>query len=126
MCLSITLIARYCPFRKASSIRLYKSAGMVIVIWAIFVLVLPCCAQESAPLGRPAGEFEAVSKCDRIVFGEQNAEKRTKSEYVYDTLYKRWLLAENRADEMTRCLAERHGWSASLLPDGRRAAKAPD
>jgi hypothetical protein len=65
----------------------------------IFLLSLASCAQQSR-LNPPEDEREAIRECDRVVFGETN-EKRMKSGYVYDTLFKRWLIDE-RADEIVR------------------------
>jgi hypothetical protein len=88
----------------------------------IFLLSLASCAQQSR-LNPPEDEREAIRECDRVVFGETN-EKRIKSGYVYDTLFKRWLIDE-RADEISACLVERHGWTAAILPDGRRVGQVP-
>ena len=72
---------------------------------------------QARRLSRPADEFEAIRECDRNLVGEEDAEKRTKSDYVYDTLGRRWLIAHDRADEIIRCLVEQHGWVASIVPE---------
>jgi hypothetical protein len=90
-----------------------------IVLW----LALASCVQQSPALRTPQDQMEAVRECDRMIFGDTNAE-RVKSGYVYDMFAERWLIDE-RADEITKCLFQRHGWTASVLPDGRRAAQLP-
>ena len=97
---------------------------MVIVLWVSFAVALASCAQQSADLRRPADEFAAIADCDRMISGEQDAENRTKWNYVYDTLNKRWLIVDNNP-AITGCLLERHRWVASVLPDGRAAVQAP-
>jgi hypothetical protein len=59
-----------------------------------------------------------------MIIGEQDAEKRTKWNYVYDTLNRRWLILDDNPG-ITGCLLERHRWIASVLPDGRQAVEAP-
>jgi hypothetical protein len=98
--------------------------GTLILLWVIFALTLASCAQPSGDLRRPADEFAAITDCDRMINGEQDAEKRIKWNYVYDTLNRRWLIIDNNTD-ITGCLLERHRWVASVLPDGRRAVQAP-
>jgi hypothetical protein len=97
----------------------------VIIVWVVFLFLLSSCTQQSTALSRPADEVEAITECDRNVVGEQDTEKRTKSDYVYDTLGRRWLIAHDRADEIIRCLVEQYGWIASIVPDGRAAVEAP-
>ena len=90
----------------------------------IFALALASCTQQSADLRRPADEFAAITDCDRMIIGEQDAEKRTKWNYVYDALNRRWLILDDNPG-ITGCLLERHRWIASVLPDGRQAVEAP-
>ena len=97
---------------------------MMILLWGVFALALVSCAQQSADLRRPADEFAAITDCDRMIVGEQDAEKKTKWNYVYYTLNRRWLIVDNNTD-ITGCLLERHRWVALVLPDGRRAVEAP-
>lgn len=97
---------------------------MVILRWVIFALTLASCAQQSADLRRPADEFTAITECDRMIIGEEDAEKRTKWNYVYDTLNRRWLIVDNNTG-VIGCLLEQHRWVASVLPDGRLAVEAP-
>ena len=97
---------------------------MMILLWMIFALALPSCAQQSADLRRPADEFAAITDCDRMMIGEEDAEKRIKWNYIYDTLNRRWLIVDNNTD-VTGCLLERYRWVASVLPDGRPAVEAP-
>ena len=51
-------------------------------------------------------EFEALAECQRSVLG---ADKKIQS-LIYDALYGRWLIIDERADEIIRCLIERHSW----------------
>ena len=97
---------------------------MVILLCAIFAFALASCARQSADSRRPADEFAAIADCDRMIIGEQDAEKGTKWNYVYGTLNRRWLIVDNNTD-ITGCLLERHHWVASVLPDGRPAVEAP-
>ena len=101
----------------------FKSTAVCLLVTVL--LVLSSCGSQSIALSRPPDEFEAIRECDRTLVGKQDAEKRTKSDYVYDTLGRRWLIAHDRADEIIRCLVEQHGWVASILPDGRPAVEAP-
>ena len=107
------------------SVTFVKVDSMVLFLWVTVLLALTSCAPQSIALSRPADEFEAIRECDRNLVGEHDAEKRTKSDYVYDTLGRRWLIAHDRADEIIRCLVEQHGWVASIVPDGRPAVEAP-
>lgn len=97
---------------------------MVILLWVIFALALASCAQRSADLRRPADEFAVITDCDRMMIGEQGAEKRTKLNYVYDMLNRRWLVVDDNP-AITGCLLERHRWVTLVLPDGRTAVQAP-
>jgi hypothetical protein len=102
-----------------------KINSTVLFLLVTVLLALSSCGSQSIALDRPPDEFKAIRECDRNVVGKQDAEKRTKSDYVYDTLGRRWLIAHDRADEIIRCLIEQHGWVASILPDGRPAVEAP-
>ena len=117
---SVTALASEAP-----SVTLLKVDSTLLFFLVTVLLALTSCGSQSIALSRPADEFEAIRECDRNLVGEHDAEKRTKSDYVYDTLGRRWLIAHDRADEIIRCLVEQHGWVASIVPDGRPAVEAP-
>jgi hypothetical protein len=87
---------------EAASVTFVKVDSAVALLSVTVVLALTSCAPQSIALSRPADEFEAIRECDRNLVGEEDAKKRTKSDYVYDTLGGRWLIAHDRADEIIR------------------------
>jgi hypothetical protein len=97
-----------------------------MAVWTILSFGPLSCAQQ-APTGlyTPSeAEVVVLVKCERTVLGEMGADKRIRSG-IYDILYGQWLIVGERADEIIRCLVERHGWIGLSAPDGRRGARAP-
>jgi hypothetical protein len=83
-------------------------------------------AQPSSPQGSYTplqAEVVALAECQRMVFGEMDANKKIK--LTYDILYGQWMIEGEKVDEMITCLVERHGWVGLRAPDGRRGARAP-
>ena len=68
-------------------------------------------------------ELSALVECEESVLGA--TQKNAIRSGIYDHVYGRWLIQDKKAEEIIRCLVERHGWSALSGPDGRRGAQAP-
>src|SRR4030095_752974 len=92
--LNVTALASERP-----SVTFIKINSTVLFLFVTVLLALSSCGSQSTALGRPPDEFEAIRECDRNVVGKQDAKNRTKSDYVYDTLGRRWLVAYDRAGE---------------------------
>jgi hypothetical protein len=92
-------------------------------VWTILSVASLSYAQPSpqGPYKPSQAEFDALAECQRTVLG---ADKRIRS-LTYDILYGQWLIVDERADEIIRCLVETHGWIGLSAPDGLRGARPP-
>ncbi len=96
--------------------------------WFVLSLASLSCAQSSlqGSYTPPQVEVVALAECEQAVLGGMGADKATATRSgIYDTVYGQWLIVGERADEIIRCLVERHGWIGLRAPDGRRGARAP-
>ncbi len=97
-------------------------------IWTALSFASLSCAQPSlqGSYTPPQVEVVALAECEQTVLGKMGADRPIAPRSgIYDTVYGQWLIVGERADEIIRCLVERHGWVGLRAPDGRRGARAP-
>jgi len=79
--------------------------------WSVFFFVSFSYAQEP-PQGSYApskAEISELVECEQSILGELSPGKGIRSG-IYDLVYGQWLIKSERADEIIRCLVEKHGW----------------
>src|SRR5262245_24803237 len=53
---------------------------------------------------------DQLVECEQSILGELSPDKGIRSG-IYDLVYGQWLIKSERADEIIRCLVEKHGWA---------------